>query len=76
MEKTAHFSGALHAGLALAHELLAEIENGDMVERQGFEDLIRGSPLIMDEVMRRVQTANRYVPAGEALRLGRVAGPI
>ena len=76
MEKTVHFSGALRASLALAHDLLAEIENGQMLERQGFEDLIRGSQLTMDEVMRRVQTANWYVPADEALRLGLVAGLI
>ena len=76
MEKTVHFSGALRAGLALTRDLLAELENGQVLERQGFEDLIRGSRLTMDEVTRRVQTANWYVPADEALRLGLVAGLI
>ena len=76
MEKTVHFSGALRASLALARDLLAEIENGQTLECQGFEALIRGSRLTMDEVTRRVQTANWYVPAEEALRLGLVAGLI
>ena len=76
MEKTVHFSGALRASLALARDLLAQIENGQTLERQGFEELIRGSRLTMDEVMCRVQTANWYVPADEALRLGLVAGLI
>ena len=60
----------------MARDLLAEIENGQMLEREGFEDLIRGSRLTIDEVMQRVQTANWYIPAVEAERLGLIAGVI
>ena len=74
MEKAVHFSGALRASLAVVRDLLAELENGQTLERQGFEALIRGSRLTLDETMQRVQTANWYVPAEEALRLGLVAG--
>lgn len=76
MDKTIHFTGALRASLALARDVLAEIENGRMLERQGFEDLVRGSRVTIDEVVERVQTANWYVPAAEAERLGLVAGLI
>ncbi len=76
MEKTVQMSGALRACVAVARDLLAEIENGQMLERQGFEELIRGSRLTIDEVMQRTQTANWYIPAAEALRLGLIAGVI
>ena len=64
----------MRASSTLAHDLPAETENGQMLERLCYEDLIGGSQLTMDEVMRRVQTANWYVPVDEALRLGWVAG--
>lgn len=76
MEKTVQVSGALRACIAVARDLLAEIENGQMLERQGFEDLVRGSRVTVDEVMQRTQTANWYIPAAEALQLGLVAGVI
>jgi len=73
MEKTVHFSGALRASQALAHDLLAEIENGQRLEKEGFEELVRGTALELDVLMAHVRRANWYVPADEALRLGLVA---
>ena len=76
MEKTVQLAGALRACIAVARDLVAEIENGQMLEREGFEELIRGSRLTIDEVMQRVRTANWYIPAAEAERLGLIAGVI
>ncbi len=74
MDKTVHFAGPLRATLAVARDLIAEMENGQRLEQAGFADLLRGSGIGMDELTRRTQTANWYLDAGEALERRLVAG--
>lgn len=74
LDKTVHLSGPLRAVVSVARDLLAEIENGQRLEREGFADLVRGSGIGMDELMRQVGTANWYLSADEALARGLVAG--
>lgn len=72
MDKSIHFTGALRASLALARDLVAEIEIGQQLEREGFEELVAGSSLSLDDLMARVMSQDWYVSATEALRLGLV----
>ena len=74
LDKTVQLSGPLRAVVAVTRDLLAEIENGQKLERDGFADLVRGSEIGMDELMREVGTANWYLSADEALARGLVAG--
>lgn len=73
LEKDVQLAGALRANIARVMDLLAELEHGQALERDGFEDLVRGSTLSVDALMARVMTANWYLRAPEALRLGLVA---
>ena len=74
LDKTVHLSGPLRAVVAVTRDLLAEIENGQRIERDGFADLVRGSGIDLDELMRHAATANWYLSAEEALERGLVAG--
>ena len=74
LDKTVQLSGPLRAVVSVARDLLSEIENGQKLERDGFADLVRGSGIGMDELMREVGTANWYLSADEALARGLVAG--
>ena len=76
IDKQIHFFGPLRANAALARDLLAEIENGQRLEREGFEQLVAGSRLPIDELMEHAMAGNWYLPAGEALERGLVAGLI
>lgn len=74
LDKTVHFFGPLRATLAVARDLVEEMENGQRLEREGFADLVRGTGIPLDELTRRTQTANWYLDAREALERGLVAG--
>lgn len=74
MDKSIHFSGPLRACAALARDVLAEVENGQRLEREGFEQLVDGSGLAIDQLMARVLEGNWYLKAGEALERRLIAG--
>lgn len=74
LDKTVHFFGPLRATLAVARDLIAELENGLKLEQEGFADLIRGTGVSAEELARHTQSANWYLGAEEALRCGLVAG--
>ena len=76
MDKKLQLSGALRACEAIVKDALAEIQNGQRLEREGFDELIEGSTLTADELKRHVGDANWYLDAREAQRLGLVAGVI
>jgi ATP-dependent protease ClpP protease subunit len=73
MKKDIHFDGALRASLALARNVLAEIETGQRLEREGFEQLVAGTRLPIDGLMAKVMHQDWYVSAAEALELGLVS---
>jgi len=49
--------------------VLAELESGQRIERDTFADLVRGTDLALDELMRKVAEANWYLSAHEARAL-------
>ena len=69
LEKRLHLSGALRASLAQVRDVLAELESGQRIERDTFADLVRGTDLALDELMRKVAEANWYLSAHEARAL-------
>ena len=76
MDKELKLSGALRACAAIVGDALAEIRNGELLQRAGFEELIEGSSVSIDELMGHVRDANWYISARDALERGLVAGVI
>jgi ATP-dependent protease ClpP protease subunit len=74
MERTVQITGALRSAIAVARDLLAELEIGQVLERRGFEQLAAGSRLSADELLQRVLDKDWYLTAEEALELGLVGG--
>lgn len=74
MERTVQLSGALRSAVAVARDLLAELEVGQLLERRGFEQLAAGSQLSADELLQHVLEKDWYLTAEEALELELVAG--
>lgn len=74
LERTVQLSGALRSAIAVARDLLAELEIGQVLERRGFEQLAAGSRLSADELLQRVLDNDWYLTAEEALELGLIGG--
>ncbi len=74
MKKTVEFNGALRGCLSLANDLIAQIESGQMLERQGFEQLVDGTQLSVDDVLHHVLNKDWYLTADEALAVDLVGG--
>jgi len=75
MEKTLRVTGPLTTCVPSVEALLNEIKHSIAIQNEGFENLIRGSRVTMDEVLRRAP-GNWYLEAQEALELGLIAGVI
>ncbi len=75
MSQTVQVDGPLTTCTASLKAVLHEIEESIIIQNEGFENLIRGSQVTMDEVLKKAP-ANWYVEAHEALRLGLIAGVI
>jgi ATP-dependent protease ClpP protease subunit len=73
-DRTVQLTGALRSAMAIVQDLVAEIEAGQKLERRGFEQLVEGSQLSVDELERRVLEKDWYLTAQEALERGLVAG--
>ncbi|MDO9403235.1 MAG: ATP-dependent Clp protease proteolytic subunit [Polaromonas sp.] len=76
MEKQVTFGGALRSSLARARDIIAEIECGQRLEREGFMDLVAGSDLSIDDLMTQVMDQDWYVSAHEALKMRLVGGVV
>ena len=72
LDKQLHISGPLTTCVATVTAVLHEIEVSIAIQNEGFENLIRGSKVTMDEVLRRAP-GNWYIEANEAKSLGLVA---
>jgi ATP-dependent protease ClpP protease subunit len=72
LDKQLHVSGPLTTCIATVTATLHEIEASIAIQNEGFENLIRGSKVAMDEVIRRAP-GNWYIEANEAKALGLVA---
>ncbi len=73
MDKTLHIAGPLTTCIASVKAMLNELEHSIAIQNEGFENLVRGSAVTMDEVLRRAPE-NWYIEAQEAKALGLVAG--
>jgi ATP-dependent protease ClpP protease subunit len=75
MDKQVHVEGPLTTCIAGLEATLNEIRESIAIQNEGFENLIRGSQVTMEEVLRKAPS-NWYVEANEALNLGLIAGII
>lgn len=67
--KTLEINGPLTTCIAGVKAMLQEIEHSITIQNEGFEKLISGSRVMMDEVLRRAPE-NWYLEAQEAKTLG------
>jgi hypothetical protein len=72
LDKQLHINGPLTTCVATVTAALHEIEASIAIQNEGFENLIRGSKVTMDEVLNRAP-GNWYIEANEAKSLGLVA---
>jgi ATP-dependent protease ClpP protease subunit len=72
LDKQLHINGPLTTCVATVTATLHEIEASIAIQNEGFENLIRGSKVKMDEVLSRAP-GNWYIEANEAKALGLVA---
>ncbi len=72
LDKQLHINGPLTTCVATVTAALNEIDASIAIQNEGFESLIRGSKVTMDEVLRRAP-GNWYIEANEAKSLGLVA---
>jgi ATP-dependent protease ClpP protease subunit len=72
LDKQLHISGPLTTCVATVTATLHEIEASIAIQNEGFENLIRGSNVSMEEVLQRAP-GNWYIEANEAKSLGLVA---
>ena len=75
LDKELHISGPLTTCVAVVTAALHEIEASILIQNEGFENLVRGTNVTMEEVLRRAP-GNWYIEANEAKSLGLVAGVI
>lgn len=69
MVKTLQIDGPLSTCVADVQATLNELRASLDIQREGFENLVRGSQVSLDDVLQRAQT-NWYVEATEAQALG------
>ncbi|HEY8571949.1 ATP-dependent Clp protease proteolytic subunit [Phenylobacterium sp.] len=75
LTQTVELDGPLDAVRQRLEVLLAECEAGLRLEREGFEALVAGSRVPLDEVIRRSRN-NWYLDADEALSRGLIGGVV
>lgn len=71
MSKKLNVEGPLTTCIATVQATLHELKSSIVIQNEGFENLIRGSSVSMDEVLRRAPS-NWYIEAQEARSLGLV----
>jgi hypothetical protein len=71
LDKTLHIAGPLTTCVATVTAILHEIEASIAIQNEGFENLVRGSTVTMDDVLIRAPS-NWYIEANEAKSLGLV----
>ena len=75
MDKTLHIAGPLTTCIASVKAMLNELEHSIAIQNEGFENLVRGSSVTMEEVLRRAPE-NWYIEAQDAKALGLIADVI
>lgn len=75
MNKQLNVEGPLTSCIANLQATLNEIHESIAIQNEGFENLIRGSQVTMDELLSKAPS-NWYVEANDALQRGLIAGVI
>jgi ATP-dependent protease ClpP protease subunit len=73
MKKQIHLEGALRGCRSAIHDVLAEIDSGQRLERDGFRQLVQGTRLTLADVEQRVLERDWYLTAQQAKEVGLVA---
>jgi ATP-dependent protease ClpP protease subunit len=73
LSKTLTIDGPLTTCIATVKATLNEIESSIVIQNEGFENLVRGSKVTMQQVLQKAPS-NWYIEANEALALGLVSG--
>jgi ATP-dependent protease ClpP protease subunit len=73
LDKHVHYAGPLSSNVQIAEEILMDLKSGLELEREGFEDLAKGSNVSLENIQRRAAN-NWYLRASEAVELGLVQG--
>lgn len=63
MDKMLHVAGPLTTCVASVRAVLHELEHSIAIHNEGFENLVRGSQIDMDEVLRRLRRTGTLRPA-------------
>ena len=71
LARTVELEGPLHQQRKCLRALIAELDMGLQLERRGYEELIAGSAMRLEDLLERAQT-DWYLDAEEALNLGLV----
>jgi ATP-dependent protease ClpP protease subunit len=74
MKKDLHLEGALRGCMSAVNDVLAEIQSGQRLEREGFAQLVKGTKLSVQDVEDKVYHQDWYLSAREAQETGLVAG--
>jgi hypothetical protein len=69
LNKVLNIDGPLTSCVATVKAALNEIEASILIQNEGFENLVRGSSVTMDEVLQKAPF-NWYIEAQDALSLG------
>jgi len=75
MNCTVELNGPLTTCIASVEAKLNELHASIAIQNEGFENLVRGSQVSLDEVLGRA-TSNWYIEASEAQSMGLIAGVI
>ena len=75
LKKTLEIDGPLTTCVAAVKATLNEIQASIAIQNEGFENLIRGSKVTMQEVLERAPS-NWYIEASEAVELGLIRAVI
>jgi len=73
MDKILKIDGPLTTSVATVRATLNEIEASIAIQNEGFENIVRGSKVTMDQVLERAPY-NWYLEAQEAMDLGLISG--
>ncbi|RYX90284.1 MAG: peptidase S14, partial [Comamonadaceae bacterium] len=76
MKKSIHLDGALRGCRSTVLDVLAQIDSGQRLEREGFEILVKGTNLTVEDIENKVLQQDWYLTATEARDIGLVAGVI
>lgn len=75
LAKTLRLEGPLTSCVPIVEAALNELKTGIAIQNEGFENLVLGSQVAIDDLLRRA-SSNWYIDAEEAVRLGLIQAVI